>query len=33
MFELKNKIYQHLARRGFDSAAIKEVIAQIVKKV
>ena len=31
--ELKNKIYQHLARRGFDSAAIKEVIAQIVKKV
>ena len=31
--ELKNKIYQHLARRGFDSAAIKEVIAQIAKKV
>ena len=31
--EFKNKIYQHLARRGFDSAAIKEVIAQIVKKV
>lgn len=30
--ELKNKIYQHLARRGFDSAAIKEVIAQITKK-
>ena len=31
--ELKNKIYQHLARRGFDSTAIKEVIAQIMEKV
>ena len=31
--ELKKKIYEHLARRGFDSKTINEVIAQIVKKV
>ena len=31
--ELKKKVYEHLARRGFDSKTINEVIAQIVKKV
>ena len=31
--ELKKKVYEHLARRGFDSKTINEVIAQILKKV
>lgn len=31
--ELKKKVYEHLARRGFDLKTINEVIAQILKKV
>ena len=31
--KLKKKVYEHLARRGFDSKTINEVIAQIVRKV
>ena len=31
--ELKKKVYEHLARRGFDSKTVNEVIAQIAKKV
>lgn len=29
--KLKKKVYEHLARRGFDSKTINEVIAQILK--